>query len=94
VRPHHEHRLQHDTTDLKRLPENEVMQLASQVQHLRHYLSASASTSSASTGDLIPVDMEEYGFFSSSQLLNLCSAVSLGLYGDFLLMCRGWYSLR
>ena len=64
-------------TDLKRLPEDEVMQLASQVQHLRYYLAASGMPTT--NDDPVPASMEDYGFTSPSQLLDLCSAVRLFL---------------
>ena len=59
--------------DAKRVPEADVIELAKQVQHLRNYLSAAFSD-----GDLRPADMAEYGFSTSSELLDLCSAVRPG----------------
>lgn len=61
--------------DRTRLLEDEVLGLAKQVQYLRHYLSATTRASSSEGSE--PADMAEYGFASSSQLLDLCSAVRL-----------------
>ena len=64
------------TEDAKRLAEGDIIELAKQVQHLRNYLSAANSSD-----DLRPADMTEYGFSTSSELLDLCSAVRLGSLG-------------
>ena len=64
--------------DLKRSSEDEMMKLGKQVQHLRHYLSASLAPTD---DELEPADMAEYGFSTGAQLLDLCSAVGCLLTG-------------
>jgi len=61
---------------VKRLGDKEVMELGGQIQRLRHYLSLGTS---ALGEEPVPADMVEYGFTSSSDLLNLFSSVSLVL---------------
>lgn len=55
------------------------MKLASQVQHLRHYLSA-ATPDPEDPDTLHPADMAEYGFTSALELLDMCSAVGLLIF--------------
>ena len=50
------------------------MGLAKQVQQLRYYLSATGPEMNSKEPS--PVDMEEYGFGSSAQLLDIVSSVS------------------
>jgi hypothetical protein len=47
------------------------MSFAGQVQQLQYYLGAAEAVS----GEPQPVNMEDYGFSSMAELLNLCSAV-------------------
>lgn len=58
----------------KTLPEKDMMKLAGQAQHLRHYLDAAVPSG---TPDMLhPADMAEYGFDNAGELLDMCSAVS------------------
>ncbi|WVW86441.1 hypothetical protein I302_108489 [Kwoniella bestiolae CBS 10118] len=63
-------------THVSRSPEKEVMRLAQQAQHLQHYLSASIPVQ-GSGGDedqLLPVNMEDFGFGNVHEMMSFCSS--------------------
>ena len=62
-------------SDIKRLPEEKVFKLGKQVQLLRQYL-AMAEPGAANASSPSLASMEDYGFKSSSEVLDLISAVS------------------
>nr|ODN93342.1 hypothetical protein L203_00613 [Cryptococcus depauperatus CBS 7841] len=67
--------------DVKSLPEKGIMQLARQVQHLSHYLSASVSLQAGADETVLePTDMSIYGFAGVSQLLDLCSSIQVNAF--------------
>ncbi|KAK6909187.1 hypothetical protein I203_103204 [Kwoniella mangroviensis CBS 8507] len=54
----------------------EVMRLAQQAQHLQHYLSASIPTKGSDEDEdqLLPVNMEDFGFENVQEVMNFCSS--------------------
>ncbi|WRT69965.1 uncharacterized protein IL334_006956 [Kwoniella shivajii] len=60
---------------VKLSPEKEVMKLAQQAQHLQHYISASKPLKQGEDENTLePANLEEYGFESVSDIMNLCSS--------------------
>jgi hypothetical protein len=58
-------------------PDEDMMQLMTQVYHLRHYLAAAESPKRGDDPALIhPTGLESYGFKSDRELMDMCSAVS------------------
>jgi len=59
-------------------PREDSVQLAMQVQHLSHYLSAAEPVKPGEDPRLIhPADMASYGFNSAREVLDMCSAVGI-----------------
>lgn len=60
------------------------MRLAQQAQHLQHYLSASiplkGSDVDVGEDQLLPVNMEDFGFEDVQEVMNFCSSVSQNRY--------------
>lgn len=66
---------------VKQAPEKDIMKLASQVQHLEHYLSASKPLLPGEDPAVLhPSDMSDYGFNGVGDVLNLCSAIQVNAF--------------
>ncbi|KAE8541589.1 hypothetical protein D1P53_001757 [Cryptococcus gattii VGV] len=66
---------------VKQTPEKDVMKLASQVQHLEHYLSAAKNLSPGEDPAVLhPSYMGDYGFDGVGDVLNLCSAIQVNAF--------------
>ncbi len=63
------------STDLSQSSEEEKMKLGYLTQQLVHYLGAADPTSSSQGDILNPAEIDQYGFKSMTDLLNLCSSV-------------------